>query len=175
MPPPRHGIDLAGVPISSRLKHLLDGIKKRSSRRNYETMMAKRRGKRANKAMIAWCFAELVRALYNKMEGTESRNDHTIMTAPLPVCSAKLSIIWFGEYYGGGPRWKTKCCSFVPAVCLAFTLLKAPFRFHSCVLFMPFSRRAMWTICAAVCHCDVGVYCFLTCWSLIGASPPSWH
>ena len=24
----------------------------------------------------------------------ESRNDHTIMTAPLPVCSAKLSMIW---------------------------------------------------------------------------------
>ena len=22
------------------------------------------------------------------------RNDHTIMTAPLPVCSAKLSMIW---------------------------------------------------------------------------------
>ena len=25
-----------------------------------------------------------------------SRNDHTIMTAPLPVCSAKLSMIWPG-------------------------------------------------------------------------------
>ena len=24
------------------------------------------------------------------------RNDHTIMTAPLPVCSAKLSMIWQG-------------------------------------------------------------------------------
>ena len=24
------------------------------------------------------------------------RNDHTIMTAPLPVCSAKLSMIWSG-------------------------------------------------------------------------------
>ena len=24
------------------------------------------------------------------------RNDHTIMTAPLPVCSAKLSMIWPG-------------------------------------------------------------------------------
>jgi hypothetical protein len=27
-------------------------------------------------------------------EGIEGRNDHTIMTAPLPVCSAKLSMIW---------------------------------------------------------------------------------
>jgi len=26
----------------------------------------------------------------------DSRNDHTIMTAPLPVCSAKLSMIWSG-------------------------------------------------------------------------------
>ena len=24
------------------------------------------------------------------------RNDHTTMTAPLPVCSAKLSIVWLG-------------------------------------------------------------------------------
>jgi hypothetical protein len=24
------------------------------------------------------------------------RNDHTNMTAPLPVCSAKLSMIWLG-------------------------------------------------------------------------------
>ena len=28
--------------------------------------------------------------------GVGSRNDHTIMTAPLPVCSAKLSMIWSG-------------------------------------------------------------------------------
>ena len=34
------------------------------------------------------------------------------MTAPLPVCSAKLSIIRPGQYYGGGPRWNTGCCSF---------------------------------------------------------------
>ena len=34
------------------------------------------------------------------------------MTAPLPVCSAKLSIVWPGQYYGGGPRWNTRCCSF---------------------------------------------------------------
>ncbi len=26
----------------------------------------------------------------------DDRNDHTIMTAPLPVCSAKLSMIWPG-------------------------------------------------------------------------------
>ena len=42
----------------------------------------------------------------------DSRNDHTIMTAPLPVCSAKLSMIWLGQYYGGGPRWNPQCCSF---------------------------------------------------------------
>ena len=40
------------------------------------------------------------------------RNDHTTMTAPLPVCSAKLSIVWPGQYYGGGPRCNTRCCSF---------------------------------------------------------------
>ena len=34
------------------------------------------------------------------------------MTAPLPVCSAKLSLIWPGQYYGGGPRWNPWCCSF---------------------------------------------------------------
>ena len=28
------------------------------------------------------------------MEMASSRNDHTIMTALLPVCSAKLSMIW---------------------------------------------------------------------------------
>ena len=26
----------------------------------------------------------------------KDRNDHTTMTAPLPVCSAKLSIVWPG-------------------------------------------------------------------------------
>ena len=34
------------------------------------------------------------------------------MTAPLPVCSAKLSIVGPGQYYGGGPRWNPWCCSF---------------------------------------------------------------
>ena len=32
-------------------------------------------------------------------------NDHTSLTAPLPVCSAKLSKLGLGQYYGGGPRW----------------------------------------------------------------------
>ncbi len=40
------------------------------------------------------------------------RNDHTTMTAPLPVCSAKLTIGGPGYYYGGGPRWNPGCCSF---------------------------------------------------------------
>ena len=34
------------------------------------------------------------------------------MTAPLPVCSAKLSIVGLSQYYGGGPRWNPECCSF---------------------------------------------------------------
>ena len=29
-----------------------------------------------------------------------SENDHTSMTAPLPVCSAKLSMLRLGQYYG---------------------------------------------------------------------------
>ena len=33
--------------------------------------------------------------------------NHTTVTAPLPVCSAKLS-----KYYGGGPRWNPWCSSF---------------------------------------------------------------
>ena len=41
------------------------------------------------------------------------RNDHTIMRTPHPVCSVKLSMIWLGSYYGGGPRWNTQCCSFL--------------------------------------------------------------
>ena len=38
-------------------------------------------------------------------------NDQITMTAPLPVCSAKLSIVEPGQYYGGGPRWNPGCCS----------------------------------------------------------------
>ena len=38
-------------------------------------------------------------------------NDHTSMTAPLPVCSAKLSMLGLSQYYGGGPRWNPECCS----------------------------------------------------------------
>ena len=34
------------------------------------------------------------------------------MTAPLPVCSAKLSIIRPCQYYGWGQRWNPRCCSF---------------------------------------------------------------
>ena len=41
------------------------------------------------------------------------RNDHIMVTAPLPVNSAKLSIIGPGQYYGGGPRWNPGRCSFV--------------------------------------------------------------
>ncbi len=57
------------------------------------------------------------------MVHTLARNDHTIMTAPLPVCSAKLSMIWLRQYYGGGPRWNLQCCSFV------FSTLKPYFAF----------------------------------------------
>ena len=52
------------------------------------------------------------------------RNDHTIVTAPLPVCSAKLSTIWLGQYYGGGPRWNPQCCSFFIFACPIFALLQ---------------------------------------------------
>ena len=48
------------------------------------------------------------------------------MTAPLPVCSAKLSIVGPGQYYGGGPRWNPGCCSFAFA---SFSLLLPNFSF----------------------------------------------
>ena len=54
-----------------------------------------------------------LRKQYMYLHETEfCRNDHTMVTAPLPVCSAKLSTIGPGQYYGGGPRWNTRCCSF---------------------------------------------------------------
>jgi hypothetical protein len=40
------------------------------------------------------CFGVL-RIIYCESKA-HSRNDHTIMTAPLPVCSARLSMIWPG-------------------------------------------------------------------------------
>ena len=40
------------------------------------------------------CFGVL-RMVYCESQNV-CRNDHTIMTAPLPVCSAKLSMIWPG-------------------------------------------------------------------------------
>ena len=55
------------------------------------------------------------------------------MTAPLPVCSAKLSIVGPGQYYGGGPRWNPWCCSYalliqpltcpIQLLCLEWTAL----------------------------------------------------
>ena len=57
------------------------------------------------------------------MQSRNSRNngnDHTSMTAPLPVCSAKLSMLGLGQYYGGGPRWNPQCCS----------LFAGTFQFH---------------------------------------------
>lgn len=50
-------------------------------------------------------------------EGVDSRNDHTIMRTPIPVCSSKLSMIWSRQYYGGGPRWNSRCCSFSISFC----------------------------------------------------------
>ena len=35
------------------------------------------------------------------------------MRTPIPVCSSKLSMIWSRQYYGGGPRWNSRCCSFL--------------------------------------------------------------
>ena len=45
-----------------------------------------------------WCFwgTRARTASYTLMVPFLGKNDHTIMTAPLPVCSAKLSMIWLG-------------------------------------------------------------------------------
>ena len=40
------------------------------------------------------------------------RNGHTTSIAPHPVRSVKLSGVGPGQYYGGGPRGKPRCCSF---------------------------------------------------------------
>ena len=45
------------------------------------------------------------------------RSNHTMMTEPLTVCSAKLSIVGLSQYYGGGPRWNPECCSFCCLKC----------------------------------------------------------
>ena len=37
------------------------------------------------------------------------RNDHTILTALLPVCSAKLNIVRISQYYCGGPSCDPEC------------------------------------------------------------------
>jgi hypothetical protein len=58
------------------------------------------------------------------------RNDHTTMTAPHPVRSAKLSIVWPGKYYGGGPRWNPWCCSFAKSYIVIN--LPMPLRFLIC-------------------------------------------
>ena len=39
------------------------------------------------------------------------------MTAPLPVCSAKLSIVGISQYYGERPRWNTEFCYFCCLKC----------------------------------------------------------
>ena len=61
------------------------------------------------------------------------------MTAPLPVCSAKLSMFGPGQYYGGGPRWNPRCCSFASfnnaIQCLQFPLPAIHFSHPSCLLF----------------------------------------
>ena len=46
---------------------------------------------------LHWCFAR--------------RNDQITITAPLPVCSAKLNIVKPCYYYNGGPCWNPRCCS----------------------------------------------------------------
>ena len=43
-----------------------------------------------------WKVGSIINRFTYKLIGYEARNDHTIMTAPLPVCSAKLSIIRLG-------------------------------------------------------------------------------
>ena len=47
------------------------------------------------------------------------------MTAPLPVCSAKLSMLRLGQYYGEWSRWNPECCSLLD-------FLFAYFFFHVC-------------------------------------------
>ena len=59
-------------------------------------------------------------------EPQQDRNDHTTMTAPLPVCSAKLSMFGLGQYYGGGPRWNPECCTQLSLLPF-FWLLLLPF------------------------------------------------
>ena len=58
--------------------------------------------------MTFYCAAEIMIVKTQHL----SRDVHTMMTAPLPVCSAKLSIIGPGQYYGGGPRWNPGLCPF---------------------------------------------------------------
>ena len=52
-----------------------------------------------------------VRVIYPSSLYTDRKN-HTTTTAPLPVCSVKLSIIWISQYYIGGPRWNPECYYF---------------------------------------------------------------
>ena len=81
-------------------------------------------------------------------------NDQITMTAPLPVCSAKLSIVEPGQYYGGGPRWNPGCCS------LFFSCVTAPqgqllFRFFGCAL-LCWSVVFRHSIVASIPACHAG-------------------
>ena len=48
---------------------------------------------RNNSAILALIIDQNMRAIIYSVFSFGIRNDHTTMTAPLPVCSAKLSIV----------------------------------------------------------------------------------
>ena len=79
----------------------------------------KMRYEKVNKQYVVGEKKKIYVCVIYRSRGGKDRNDHTTMTAPLPVCSAKLSIVGPGQYYGGGPRWNPRCCSlfasFLPA------------------------------------------------------------
>ena len=77
-------------------------------------------------------------------------NDQITMTAPLPVCSAKLSIVEPGQYYGGGPRWNPGCCSFL--LCCSV---------HTHESFHCFSHLLQTPITHLLLHCFVFLYLLL--------------
>ena len=107
----------------------------------------KMRYEKVNKQYVVGEKKKIYVCVIYRSRGGKDRNDHTTMTAPLPVCSAKLSIVGPGQYYGGGPRWNPRCCSFafLALLLLLFTLLGSEpihYTFHSrhCIILSSFQH-----------------------------------